>query len=164
MTGWRITWWSTSWEPVMQNRWKSRVISIYDNLFPFFSLFKRVINIFKGTGKIPIRCLVTWYFSRFAEAIHAYPASERRGEHRRDRGGKFQRHCPARTHVAHSQSWREKRSSSLSRSGPVRGSLLQRDLHEVLQAEERHIRPLHLRRERRQGVHTGLERRRLWDR
>lgn len=142
--------------------------SNFNLMIIYFFFFLRVINIFKETGKIPIefpiRCLVIWYFSRFAEAIHAYPASERRGEHRRDRGSKFQRHCPARTHVAHSQSWREKRSSSLSRSGPVRGSLLQRDLHEVLQAKERHIRPLHLRRERRQGVHTGLERRRLWDR
>lgn len=46
----------------------------------------------------------------------------------------------------------------------MRGPLLQRDLHEVLQAEERHIRPLHLRRERGQGVHTGMEGFRLRDR
>lgn len=67
-----------------------------------------------------------------AEAIHVDPASEGRGERRRDRGSELQRHRLARTHVAHAQSSRKKRSLNVPGAGPVRRSLLQRDLYQIL--------------------------------
>lgn len=80
-----------------------------------------------------------------AEAIHVDPAGEGRGERRRDRGSELQRHRLARTHVAYSQSSRKERSLSVSGAGPVRRSLLQCDLYQILPTQKRHFRPLHLR-------------------
>lgn len=67
-----------------------------------------------------------------AEAIHVDPTSEGRGERRRDRRSELQRHRLARTHVAYSQSSRKKRSLSVSSASPVRRSLLQCDLYQIL--------------------------------
>jgi len=66
------------------------------------------------------------------EAIHIDPASEGRGERRRDRRSELQRYRLTRTHVAHSQSSRKKRSLSVSGAGPVCRSLLQCDLYQIL--------------------------------
>lgn len=74
---------------------------------------------------------MTWKYS-VAEAIHVDSTSEGRDERRRNRGGELQRHRPARIHMAYSQSSREKRSRGVSDTSPVRRSLLQCDLHQVL--------------------------------